>query len=598
MPHPTLIEYKPSNDGSQFTIKRFWALIAKSKPSIGLFSIAIFLSLVTSLTSLVVPILTKGLIDGFSLSNIKTYQIILLVLAFIAQIGLSVLAAYLLTIVGQRIVSGLRKLLWKKQLHLPVSFFDNHISGDMVSRMTNDTAIIKDLITNYLSSFISGVISIIGAYVLLLYLDWQMTLVMTLAVPLAFGILMPMGKHMHRIGRDSMSATASFTGFLSQTLSEIRLVKSSNTEKVEYSKGAHFVDSLYHLGVKEGKVQALVRPMMTFVTMGLLVVIVGLGGYKVSNGGMSAGDLVAFILYFVQIIMPMTQLSMFITQLSKTRGATESIISIMEEVDEVLESGHSLSIIDKVISFQNVSFSYASNDEEQLHNLCFTIVPGAVTAFVGPSGGGKSTIFALLERYYHPASGYISYDGEPINFYSLESWRKNIGYVSQDTPIIAGTIYDNICYGLTHEVDDSLLEIATRSAYIYDFISSLPEGYSTQVGERGVKLSGGQRQRIAIARAFLRNPQILMLDEATANLDSDSEIWVQEALKNLMKDRTVVIIAHRLSTVIDADKIIFIDKGIVTGEGSHSDLYEKHPLYRKFSEHQLNKGSYGSHIVS
>ncbi|SCM85443.1 Protein of unknown function [Bacillus mycoides] len=232
---------------------------------------------------------------------------------------------------------------------------------------------------------------------------------------------------------------------------------------------------------------------------------------------------------------------------------------------------------------------YIFNNEEEkiLKNIDFTIESGKVTAIVGPSGSGKTTLFSLLERFYEPTSGFIKLGKEPITAYSLQSWRRQIGYVSQDSPLIDGTIRDNICYGVEGEVTDEEIEKVAAMAYVDAFIHDLPSGYATEVGERGVKLSGGQRQRIAIARALLRNPQILMLDEATSSLDSKSESVVQKALNNLMKGRTTLVIAHRLSTVVDADKIIFIEKGNLTGSGSHDELLQTHDMYREFAMQQL-----------
>lgn len=234
----------------------------------------------------------------------------------------------------------------------------------------------------------------------------------------------------------------------------------------------------------------------------------------------------------------------------------------------------------------HLSFSY-KNGENVFKDISFSVEPGKVTAIVGPSGSGKTTLFSLLERYYQPQQGLIRLGGKPITDFSLQSWRSQIGYVSQESPIVSGTIRDNICYGLKKQVDDADLYRVARMAYADQFISELPEGFNTEVGERGIKLSGGQRQRIAIARAFLRDPKILMLDEATSSLDSKSELVVQQALQNLMKGRTTLVIAHRLLTVIDADQILFFEKGKITGNSTHKELVQTHSLYREFATQQL-----------
>lgn len=320
--------------------------------------------------------------------------------------------------------------------------------------------------------------------------------------------------------------------------------------------------------------------------MVLLVVVMGYGGMRVATGALTAGELVAFILYLVQIVMPMGQFTQFFTQLQKAIGATERIIETLDAREEDHASGRELNSANQPIYVENVSFAY-DGGETILENVSFTIAPGKVTAIVGPSGSGKTTMFSLLERYYQPNSGSIRLGEEQIQGFTLASWRSKIGYVSQESPLIAGTIRENICYGLGREISDEELRQAAAMAYADQFIEELPEGYETQVGERGVKLSGGQRQRIGIARALLRDPQILMLDEATSSLDSKSELIVQQALTNLMKGRTTLVIAHRLSTVVDADQILILEKGKITGRGRHAELYETHALYREFATQQL-----------
>lgn len=320
--------------------------------------------------------------------------------------------------------------------------------------------------------------------------------------------------------------------------------------------------------------------------MALLVLVIGYGGMRVSSGALTAGELVAFILYLVQIVMPMGQLTQFFTQLQKARGATERIIDTLNYAEEDHASGKPLQNASRPIRVDNVNFSYETG-ERILNDVSFSIEPGQVTAIVGPSGGGKTTMFSLLERFYIPQSGTIRLGDDPIENFTLHSWRSHIGYVSQESPLIAGTIKDNICYGLDREVSDQELRHAAAMAYADQFIDELPDGYATEVGERGMKLSGGQRQRIGIARALLRDPKLLMLDEATSSLDSKSEIVVQEALDNLMRGRTTLVIAHRLSTVVDADQILFIEKGRITGKGTHDELVQTHSLYREFAAQQL-----------
>jgi ATP-binding cassette subfamily B protein AbcA/BmrA len=463
---------------------------------------------------------------------------------------------------------------------------DEHQTGETVSRMTNDTAIVKGLITDHLANFLTGMISIIGSIIVLFILDWKMTLLMLIAIPLSFMILVPLGRKMHQVSKGTQDETARFTSVIQQVLSEVRLVKASNAEMIEYNNGKKGIAQLFQYGLKEAKIQAMIAPLIGLVIMLLLVVILGYGGMRVSSGALTAGDLVAFIMYLFQIVMPMGQLTSFFTQFQKATGATERIISILEMDKEDNDSEQKVQNVNQSITVDHLSFSY-KNGENVLKDISFSVEPGKVTAIVGPSGSGKTTLFSLLERYYQPQQGLIRLGGKPITHFSLQSWRSQIGYVSQESPIVSGTIRDNICYGLEKQVDDADLYRVARMAYADQFISELPEGFNTEVGERGIKLSGGQRQRIAIARAFLRDPKILMLDEATSSLDSKSELVVQQALQNLMKGRTTIVIAHRLSTVIDADQILFFEKGKITGSGTHEELIQTHSLYREFATQQL-----------
>ncbi|WP_110928185.1 ABC transporter ATP-binding protein [Bacillus massiliglaciei] len=567
--------------------RQFICLVRETKPSKLLISLALFLSLSTTGAALLVPLFTKDLINDFSVDSISKGGIALLVLAIIVQALASGFSIYLLNHIGQKVVAGIRDQLWKKLLVLPVSYFDEHSSGETVSRMTNDTGVVKGLISEHLSNFVTGVISIIGSIIVLFVLDWRMTLVLFIAIPLAAAVLVPLGKKMYKISKGVQDETAGFTAVLQQVLSEIRLVKASNAEKIEYGNGKKGITQLFQFGLKEAKVQALIGPLMSVVMMALLVIILGYGGMRVSSGALSAGALVAFIMYLFQIVMPMGQLAAFFTQFQKATGATERIISILES-DEEADGKQPIHNMNQTITVEGVNYSY-QNGEEILKDINVTIEEGKVTAIVGPSGSGKTTLFSLFERFYRPQQGTIRIGGEDIQDFSLQSWRSQIGYVSQESPIVAGTIRDNICYGVEQEISDAELDRVAKMAYADQFISDLPNGYDTEVGERGVKLSGGQRQRIAIARAFLRDPKILMLDEATSSLDSKSEKVVQQALNNLMNGRTTIVIAHRLSTVIDSDQIVFLEKGKITGIGTHDELYQTHSLYREFAEQQLHK---------
>jgi len=566
--------------------RQFIKLIRQTKPSKSVLTIAIIMSIAATLVGLAIPMFTKNLVDGFSISSLTFGQIAGIAGIFIVQTIASGLSIYMLNRIGQQIVASLRDRLWRKLLALPVPYYDNNRTGETISRMTNDTGVVKSLIAEHMTNFFTGIISVVGSIAVLLYLDWKMTVVMLAVIPVAALFLVPLGRQMFKISKGLQDETASFTTLLSQVLSEIRLVKSSNAESREYANGKKGINNLFQFGLKEAKVQALIAPLMFLIMMMLLVVIVGYGGMRVSSGALSAGELVAFILYLIQIVMPMSQITTFFTQFQKAIGATERIIDMLEAEEENQDTGKPLERSDLPIQVDALTFAYKEGDPI-LKDVSFRIEPGTVTAIVGPSGGGKTTLFSLMERYYHPSGGQIKLGDTPIDEFSLHEWRSQFGYVSQESPLVAGTIRDNICYGVNREVTAEQLSRAAQMAYAENFIQELPEGYETQVGERGIKLSGGQRQRIAIARALLRDPKILMLDEATSSLDSKSEVVVQEALQNLMRGRTTLVIAHRLSTVVDADQIVFIEKGTVTGSGTHHELLDSHPLYREFATQQL-----------
>lgn len=545
-------------------------------------------SVVTTIVGLAVPLLTRDLVDGFSVETISPWLVGALVAAFILQAVINGISIYLLSMVGQKIVAELRDRMWVHLIRLRVPYFDQQASGETVSRVVNDTGIVRNLITDHFPQFITGIISIIGAVTILLLLDWKMTLIMLISVPLTIAIMIPLGRRMAKISRSLQDETATFTGHVQQTLSEIRLMKSSTAEMIEEKRGQSGIQTLFQIGLKEARIYALIAPLMYTVVMAVIVMIIGYGGIRVAEGTMSTGSLVAFLLYLFQIIMPMTGFALFFTELQKAKGATERIIEILDLPLEEGQEGLQIDIANKTLRISNVSFSYEEG-EPVLKNLSFEAKPGEMIAFAGPSGGGKTTVFGLIERFYEPEDGTITIGETPINELSMLAWRSQIGYVSQESAMMGGTIRENLIYGLpdTGAISDEVLWNVAEMAYAKEFIQEFPEGLDTQVGERGVKLSGGQRQRIAIARAFLRDPKILMMDEATASLDSQSEGIVQQALSRLMEGRTTLVIAHRLSTIVDADQIVFIEKGQVTGIGTHEELSRMHGLYSEFAEQQL-----------
>ena len=571
-----------------FSLSSFIKLIKSTNPSIWMLSVGIFGSLLATITNLALPLFARNAIDGVSLELLNVGIIIGIILLFIFRVAFDAFSNYLLSKAGQQVVARLREKMWFKMIRMPVSYFDQHASGELVSRITNDTTVVQQVVTSYFAQFISGILTIIGVIAILLTMDWQMTLLMLIGVPLTFLIVFQLGKRVAQVARETQDEIAKFNGSIQQTLSEIRLMKSSTAESIEADNGETGIDRLYKLGLKEAKIFSVISPLMYVIVMIVLLVVFGYGGVRVANGTMSIGSLVAFLMFLFQLLAPIITFTNFFTQLQRAAGATNRIIDILELEEEAGQSGIEKDITGLPMHFSEVSFAY-EEDKPVLKNISFTAKPGQKIAFAGPSGGGKTTLFSLIEQFYTPNSGVIYIGETPIDTLSMRSWRRQIGYVSQENALMAGTIRDNLCYGLENaeQISEEQIWEATEMAYAAKFIKELPDGLETAVGERGTKLSGGQRQRISIARAFLRDPKILMLDEATASLDSQSEHVVQEALNRLMNGRTTLVIAHRLSTIVDADEILFIEHGEVTGRGTHRELIDTHELYKLFAEQQL-----------
>ncbi|WP_119325810.1 ABC transporter ATP-binding protein [Companilactobacillus musae] len=575
----------PKRNGT-FKFKDFLHLINSVNPKKSLFILGMLLSLVTSGASLVVPQLTKSLVDTSGLSKIDSKMVVVLILAFLIQLGFGTIGGYILRYVGESSVKTLREKLWAHLLKLPVDYFDNHKSGESSSRLVNDTSVIKDLITSQFPNFITGAIQLIGSMIILFFMDWKMASLMFGVVPIIVLILLPIGRIMSKLGRKLQAATADFNADASEKLSEVRLIKSSNGETFEKVTGGKFINRIFNVGIKDAKIEAVLQPIMTTVMLGIFVGILGYGAVRIQQGTLSSGSLVAFLLYLFNIITPVANFATFFSQVQKAMGSTERIQEILNTEPEISTVGEEVDVEGKTVTAAHLNFSYDA-DHQILHDVSFEAKPNTVIAFAGPSGGGKSTIFALLERFYQPDSGSILIGKKSIKNIDLANWRSQIGYVSQDSAVFAGSIRDNLQYGLNKQLTDEELWHGLKLAYADEFVKTFPEQLDTQIGERGVKLSGGQKQRIAIARAFLRDPKILMLDEATASLDSESEEKVQRALDQLMVGRTTLVIAHRLSTIVDADQIYFIEKGTVTGHGTHKELMKNHELYAQYVNEQM-----------
>lgn len=557
----------------------------------GLIITAVIISSLGSLSGLLIPLFTGRLVDKFSTNNINWNIVVLFASIFIINALLSGLGIYLLSKIGEKMIYGIRSLLWEHMIKLKMPFFDKNESGQLMSRLTDDTKVINDFISQKLPQLLPAIITLIGSIIMLFIMDWQMTLLTFIAIPIFMGIMIPLGRRMQKISKHTQAEIANFSGLLGRVLTEMRLVKISNTEQKELNNAHYNLNEIYKLGLRQAKIVAIIQPISSVIMLLMIAIILGFGAIRIATGAITAGALIAMIFYVMQLSMPLMNLSTLVTDYKKAVGASQRIYEIMQEPVEPMEQLNpiaNINIENGALEFNNVEFKY--DVKTILDHISFRIPQGDISAFVGPSGSGKSTIFNLIERMYDIDNGDITYGNESIYDIPITNWRSKIGYVMQSNSMMTGTIRDNILYGINRNVSDEELIKYAKLANCHDFIMQFDEGYDTLVGERGLKLSGGQRQRIDIARSFVKNPDILLLDEATANLDSESEQKIQEALEVLMKGRTTIVIAHRLSTIKKAGQIIFIDQGRVTGEGTHDELMKYHEKYHQFVTTQnLNK---------
>ncbi|PIO84152.1 multidrug ABC transporter permease [Loigolactobacillus backii] len=570
---------------SGFDFKGFFSLIRDVKPRFWQLWLGLGLGLVATIMQLMVPKLAQKLINQLG-HNVDMTFVAGVVALFVLSAAVSAISGTTLGIFGENVVAKLRDFLWDKILRLPVGYFDDHKAGEISSRLVNDSTQVKDLLANTLPNMVTSLLQLVGAMLLMVLMDWKMTLLMFIVVPVVILIALPIGTRSRTIAIARQDELASFSGEANEVISETRLMKSSTAENVERESGHQKVDQLYHFGMKEAVYDSIAGPLMTMAMMGMVVGILAYGASRVAQGTMTMGTMFSFLMYLVQLIGPFTTLGQFFSSLAKASGSTTRIQDLMSVAEEDRTVGDTVDAHGQTLSVNDVNFAYDPG-EPILHDVSFKAEPNTVIAFAGPSGGGKSTIFSLLERFYQPESGAIKIGATNIANVNLTNWRQQIGLVGQDAAVLAGTIRYNLTYGLDGEYSDEQLWDVLEMAYAKDFVKNMSTGLNTQIGERGVKLSGGQRQRIAIARAFLRDPQILMLDEATASLDAESEMMVQKALNKLMHNRTTLVIAHRLSTIVNADQIYFIENGTVSGHGTHDYLVEHHELYREYVENQF-----------
>lgn len=575
------------SDGTKFSFKEFISLIKQTKPKYILLVIGMLLLASSSAVQVYVPKLASSLVNNFQ-KGVDYSLLGRVVGLFILSAVVSSIGGTVLGIFGENVIQNMRKRLWNKLTTLKVSYFDSVKAGEMSSRVTNDTTQVKQLLAVTFPQTIASIITVIGTVYMMIKMDWHMSLAMVVAVPIVIIFMIPVMAFGSKISHVRQDAMSRFSGIATETLSEIRLVKTSNAEKQAQVRAANEVDRLYNVGKKEAVFDATMQPIMMMVFMSMVFGLLAYGMHRIAIGAMTIGTLMSFLMYLFNLIGAMPIIATLFSEIAKAAGSTRRVQELLDETPEDFTSGRAVDLSGQTLTVTNVDFAYSdAPDELILTNVSFDAKPNEIIAFAGPSGGGKSTTFSLIERFYDPTKGSIKFGDTDIKDIQLTNYRSQIGYVSQDSSIMDGTIRDNLTYGLDDTYTDNQLWEVLDLAYARKFVEGMPHQLDTEVGERGTKISGGQRQRIAIARAFLRDPKILMLDEATASLDSESEAMVQQALEKLMKGRTTLVIAHRLSTIIDSDKIYFIEKGQVTGSGKHDELVKSHDTYSKYVAEQF-----------
>ncbi|VJU32900.1 ABC transporter ATP-binding protein [Streptococcus pneumoniae] len=542
-----------------------------------------FLLVLSSLLALLLPLILKGLIDGSSIENIgsKVFQSFLI---FIGQALFSSIGYYLFSQSGEKKIAKIRKKVIEGLIYAEKSFFDKSQSGELTSAIVNDTSVIREFLITTFPNIILSLVMVLGSIVVLFSLDWNLSLLLFITLPCMMFIILPLSNISEKYSRRLQEEIGFLTGQLTEKIQEHELIKTNQAEKSVQDVLDNCIERVQNNSLKSDRVTSFETPFALLFIFATIAVMLTYGGYRVSAGYISVGTLVSFLIYLFQLLNPISNIANFVTVYSRSKGSSVALENLLAVPKEKFEGGKSVS--GQGLNFNHVYFGYDEN-RPVLKDITCSIFKGQKIAFVGPSGSGKSTIVRLLEQFYKPLSGDILMEQSSIYDFNLKEWRSKIAWVSQNNAVLSSSIRDNLCLGLNRLVTDDELMKVLDLVSLGDEIRSMKEGLDTEVGERGRFLSGGQSQRLQIARTYLKDAEILIFDESTANLDAYSEYAIISILYSALKEKTVVIIAHRLSTVKDVDCIFFLEERKITGSGTHKELLENHERYARFVQEQM-----------
>lgn len=560
------------------------------KPHLGLFILDMICAFLISGTDLIYPMVTRNLINNVipdkNIQMLLKLGILMLVL-YIARMLLEYIVGYFGHVLGVRMEYDMRKEMFSHVQELPFKFFDNTKTGHIMSRIVNDLNEISELAHHGPEDIFISTIMIVGSFILLLRINVKLTLITFMVLPFMIYFAMHYNSKMRRNFRQMRESLADINGRLEDSISGIRVVKSFTNEEYEEDKFDEGNNNFKRLRTTSMRYLGIFGSGINFFSNLSVLVTMVAGGYFAANGEISYGDFVAYLIYINQFLQPVKRLANFIEQFQRGMAGFKRFTEVIEIQPDIIDSENAVTV-EKAkgdVEFKNVTFSYDEKNSV-LSGIDLKVKSGETIAIVGPSGAGKTTLCSLIPRFYEIDNGSIQVDGRDIRDITVKSLRQNIGIVQQDVFLFSGTIKENIVYGNLDATEDEILA-ATKAANAHDFISELPDGYDTYIGERGVKLSGGQKQRVSIARMFLKNPPILILDEATSSLDNQSEAVIQKSIEELSKDRTTFIIAHRLATIKNAKRIVVLTENGVEEQGTHKELIEKKGAYHALYSSQF-----------